>query len=225
MMNLVLIQHKEGFFMVKNIIHKRAYVHRRNQRRTDSLRQFLGLLNITAPNTLGKIGQIISAGKMDKLLQRLFADTGFLSLQLGNDSIDDIRFFIVAFGLKQPVQQILKGRIRRCYDWLHIGDVFKRFIHAHRIVNLKMSFPDGWAEPRSTAQHLLKENAGLDPAHENKRGDFRHVNTGRQEIDGDNDFRIRFILESLDRLRNFLPVTAGDTSGDFHHCVVVDTVF
>ena len=73
----------------------------------------------------------------------------------------------------------------------------------------KILLADLVAAPRRAADHLVVEDAAVDPAHEDEVGDRRHVDAGGQQIDRHDIFRARVVLERLDPVER--PV---DRAGD-----------
>ena len=76
----------------------------------------------------------------------------------------------------------------------------------------------------STAQHLLKQNAGLDPAHKDQGGDLRHIDTGGQQVNGNGNTGETLVFEAFDRLLHLLGVTATHAAGDLHNGIVIHTI-
>ena len=55
------------------------------------------------------------------------------------------------------------------------------------------------ALPRRPAEHLLVEDAAVDPAQEHEVRDARHVDAGGQQIDRDGDLRQGVVAEGADQ--------------------------
>ena len=53
----------------------------------------------------------------------------------------------------------------------------------------------------AAAEHLLEQDAGLDRPQEDDELQVGDVDTGRQQVDGDNDFRVRPVAELADLLQ------------------------
>src|SRR5439155_1375960 len=76
---------------------------------------------------------------------------------------------------------------------------------------------DLWRRPRRAADHLVIEDAAVDPAHEDKVADFRDVDAGGQQIHGDDVFRARVVAEDADLLRG--PIDRR-VAGDLLHQIL-----
>ena len=88
-----------------------------------------------------------------------------------------------------------------------------------------MRLTDGGAQSGGTAQHLLEQDTGLDPAHEYQSGNLRHINTSGQKVNRNHDFRQRLVFKPFDSLRDFLLIASCNTAGDFHNGIVIHTAF
>lgn len=81
------------------------------------------------------------------------------------------------------------------------------------------------AQTGGTAQHLFKQNAGFHPAKEYQIGDFRHIDTGSQQVHGDGNTGIALVFEPLDGLLHLLGIASTYTAGDLHDRIIVHAVF
>ena len=55
--------------------------------------------------------------------------------------------------------------------------------------------------PRAAAEHLLEQDARLDRAQEDDELEVGDVDAGRQQVDGDDDRRVRAVAELADALQ------------------------
>lgn len=75
-----------------------------------------------------------------------------------------------------------------------------------------MLLADVRAKPRGATDHLVVEDAALDPADEDEIANGRHVDACGEQIDRDDIFRIGIVLELQDQV-----VGLVDRAGDLRH--------
>jgi len=80
-------------------------------------------------------------------------------------------------------------------------------------------------QSRSSAEHLLKQDTGLDTAHKYKINDLRHINTCCQQVNSNCYFRIGFVLELPYCFKYLLFVATLNTSGDFLYNIIINAIF
>ena len=88
-----------------------------------------------------------------------------------------------------------------------------------------MRLSDGGTQSGSASQHLLKQDTGLDPAHEYQCGYLRHINTSGQKVNRNHDFRQRLVFKSFDSFRDFLLIASRNAAGNLHDGIVIHTAF
>ena len=144
--------------------------------------------------------RLFTACKILKLLNNAIGHITLTAVELGNDLADLISQLFFALGCLQAVQQVFKGNAGIDNNGFHCADVLQGFIHAHRVINLKVGFEDCRARSGRTAQHLFKEDTGFNAAHKDKVGNFGNVNARCQQINGNDNLRVGFVLKTLDCL-------------------------
>ncbi len=100
---------------------------------------------------------------------------------------------------------------------LHVGEVLEMRIEVHGIEDAEHLLANLGAKPRRAADHLLIEDAAVDPPQEHEIGDRRHVDAGGEKIDRDRNPGIGVVAEGADQRPN--PVHAA---GDLLHRRVVN---
>ena len=159
------------------------------------------------------------------MLQGGVVQIPLFTLQLGDDLINLVLYlFLILYGL-QTFQQLIKGRSGIGHNRFHGIDLFQRIIDTDRVMDLKVGLLDFGTQTGCTTQHLLKENTGLDPAHEDQSIDLRYVNTGGQQVNSDNHAGIVLILETLDGFLDLLRIAATSLAGDLHNGIAIHTGF
>ena len=78
------------------------------------------------------------------------------------------------------------------------------------------------AQTSCTPQHLFVQNTGFDAAHKNNLSNFRHINSGRKQINGYGNGRIVLILKPLNRI--LYPSFVTDCIRDFLYCRCSDAL-
>ena len=159
-----------------------------------------------------------------ELLHHLVAHCALAALELGDDLVDLVAYLFLILQHFQAVKELGEAGGRVGHDGLHGIDGLQRIVDAHGIVNLEVRLFDVRAQARGAAHHLFEQHTALDAAHEDQRGDFRHVDTRGQQIHRHGDAGEAFVLETLDGFLHLLLVTAADTARDFHNGVVVHTI-
>ncbi len=81
----------------------------------------------------------------------------------------------------------------------------------------KASLADLGAKARRAAQHLLVENAAVDPTQEDEVDDAGHVDAGGEQIDRHGDLGVGVVAEGADQRTD-----AIDAAGDFADGSVLD---
>ena len=91
-----------------------------------------------------------------------------------------------------------EGQRRIDHDRPHVADLLQVRVDVDRIEDAEILLADLVAAARRAADHLVVEDAAVDPADEDQVGDRRHVDAGGEQIDGHDIFRARVVLERLD---------------------------
>ena len=89
----------------------------------------------------------------------------------------------------QLLDQLLEADRRIDHHRLHVGEVLQMRIEVHRVEDAEDFLADLGALARRAADHLLVEDAAVDPPQEHEVGDGGHVDAGGQQIDRDGDLR------------------------------------
>lgn len=105
------------------------------------------------------------------------------------------------------------------HDRPHVAHLLQVGVDVDRVEDAEPFLANLVAAPRGPADHLVIENAAVDPADEDEVADRGHVDPRRQQVDGDDIIGIGIILEPLDRVER--PV---DRAGDLLDQVVRQVV-
>ena len=125
--------------------------------------------------------------------------------------------WVVRLGLGQLVDQLLEADRRIDHDRLHLGEVLQVRIEVHGVEDAEDLLADLGAQAGRPPDHLLIEDAAVDPAQEDEVGDRRHVDAGGQQVDRHGDLRIGVVAEGADQVLHLV-----DAAGDLLHRRVVD---
>ena len=193
------------------------------ERLTAGEQGFLGLTDGAVVDKLRIRSRILTSGEVFKLLGQLFAHIAMLTVELCDNESYLIGNAVVIFCQLQALEQILKGHGGVDNDGFHIADGLNGLVNANGIVNLKVSLADGGTRSCGTAQHLFKEDTGLDSAHKDEGGDFGDVDTCGQQIHRYDDLRVRLVFEAFNGFGNALFIAVRCLAGNLHDRVGIHT--
>ncbi len=72
-------------------------------------------------------------------------------------------------------------------------------------------------KPRGAPEHLVEQDAAVHAAQEHQVADLRHVDAGREQVDGDGDVGVALVLVAPDELERLV-----GRAGDLEDRVVLD---
>ena len=79
----------------------------------------------------------------------------------------------------------------------------------HRVEDAEGLLADVLAQPGGAPEHLVEQDAAVDPAQEDQVADLGHVHAGGEQVHGDGDVGVALVLVAADQLER--PVGgAGD---------------
>ena len=141
----------------------------------------------------------------------------FLRWSLATNWSRTRRALLVARHLHELARELREGDGRVDHHRLHLGQVLQGFVDVDRVEDAEGLLADLVAQARRAAEHLLEEDAAVDPAQEHEVADLGHVDAGGQQVDGDRDVRIALVLVAADQLQRLV-----GGAGDLDDGIVVD---
>ena len=100
---------------------------------------------------------------------------------------------------------------------LHGGHVLQRFVDLHGVEDAEGLLADLVAQARGAAEHLVEQDAAVDPAQEDEVADLGHVDAGGEQVHGDGDVGLALVLVAADQLQRLV-----GGAGDLDDRIVVD---
>ena len=119
-----------------------------------------------------------------------FAQVAFLALELGDELVAHQRTLCVARHLHELARQLGEGDGRVDHHGLHGGQALQGFVDLHRVEDAEGLLADLVAQARGAAEHLVEQDAAVDPAQEHEVADLGHVDAGGEQVHRDRDVRV-----------------------------------
>ena len=150
-------------------------------------------------------------------MRRGFAQVALLALELGDELVAHQRALGVVVDLHQLSRQLREGDGRVDHHGLHGRHVLQGLVDLHGVEDAEGLLADLVAQAGGAAEHLVEQDAAVDPAQEDEVADLGHVDAGGQQVHRDRDVRQALVLEAADQLQRLV-----GGAGDLDDGIVVD---
>jgi hypothetical protein len=116
---------------------------------------------------------------------------------------------LFVLNLRQLLEELLQADPWVDDHWPHLGQALQVRVKVDRVEDAERLLPDLRALAGRAAQHLLVQDATVDPAEEHEVGDAGQVDARGEEIDRDGDLRQGVVAVGADQLADLIDA-AGD---------------